>query len=351
MHLSRIQKIYFNNSLKIGLLAGFLTVIIKTIFTSKFVMPEWFFTFGAGFLGGFTISVFEDFYADQKLKKYKFAKALLIRAIVYSTIIKICYFLDMLADPANYEISLLEKLFQWESLSEYWAFIIEFGIPILVLFLFVTVFSLAFQVNKMLGTGVLKNFITGRYHQPKSEKRIFMFLDLKSSTSIAERLGHVEYSKFLQEFFLELDEAIIETKGKLYQYVGDEIVMIWRYDQGFKDNNCVKFFFLVEQRIDEIKKKFFDKFGVFPEYKAGLHCGEVSIAQIGSIKRDIAYHGDPMNTTARICGTCNKVDKRFLISKDILDNIILNGDFKIEDMGEFLLRGKRKPIELYSIDK
>ncbi|MBI9072279.1 MAG: adenylate/guanylate cyclase domain-containing protein [Melioribacteraceae bacterium] len=87
----------------------------------------------------------------------------------------------------------------------------------------------------------------------------------------------------------------------------------------------------------------------FPEYKAGLHCGEVSVAQIGSIKKDIAFHGDPMNTTSRICLTCNEVGEELLISKDLLNELSPNGDYEFKEMGEFMLKGKKNSVELFGI--
>ena len=41
-------------------------------------------------------------------------------------------------------------------------------------------------VNDKYGPGVFRDFLLGRYFQPKREERIFMFLDIKSSTTIAE---------------------------------------------------------------------------------------------------------------------------------------------------------------------
>ncbi|WP_219011061.1 hypothetical protein [Aquimarina litoralis] len=47
-----------------------------------------------------------------------------------------------------------------------------------------------------------------------------MFLDLNSSTSIAEKIGHMKYSQLIQDCFDQLD--MTEDFGaEIYQYVGD----------------------------------------------------------------------------------------------------------------------------------
>ncbi|MCK5573586.1 MAG: adenylate/guanylate cyclase domain-containing protein, partial [Bacteroidetes bacterium] len=190
------------------------------------------------------------------------------------------------------------------------------------------------------------------YHRPRREERIFLFLDLKSSTSIAEQLGPDAYSAFLQTLYSELDEAIIETKGELFQYIGDEIVMVWTTTNGVENHNCIRFFFLVEKRIEELKDTFVERFGVVPEFKAGLHYGEVLIAEIGSYRKDIAYHGDPINTASRICATCGKVGKRFLFSADMLAFFSqLKDTYDFTVMGMFDLKGKKKAVGLLSIEE
>ena len=64
------------------------------------------------------------------------------------------------------------------------------------------------QVNLMLGEGNLFKLLQGKFYTPNEEKRIFMFLDLQSSTELAERLGHIKYSKLVQDCFNDLGLAI-----------------------------------------------------------------------------------------------------------------------------------------------
>lgn len=99
------------------------------------------------------------------------------------------------------------------------------------------------EVSENLGQGVLRNFLTGKYHSPTEEERIFMFLDMKSSTTIAEKLGHVKYFKLLKEYYADLSDSIIKYSGEVYQYVGDEIVVSWTIKNGLSKANCIGCFF------------------------------------------------------------------------------------------------------------
>jgi adenylate cyclase len=79
------------------------------------------------------------------------------------------------------------------------------------------------QVSDKFGQGVLISFLLGKYYRPKEDDRIFMFMDLKSSTTSAEKLGHIKYSQFIQDCFFDITDVITKYDAKIYQYVGDEL--------------------------------------------------------------------------------------------------------------------------------
>lgn len=208
------------------------------------------------------------------------------------------------------------------------------------------------QVNKKIGHRILLNLLLGRYHKPKEENRIIMFLDLTSATKIGEKLGAYKYSLFLKDFFFDIDDAINETKGTVSQFVGDEVMVIWDSNKGVEHNNCVRLFYLVEEKINLSKERYIEKYGFFPEFKAGIHYGKVIITQVGGTKQEIAYHGDTVNTTARIRSECNIVNEKLLISAELLSLMSdIDNDFIIESKGIFSLKGKDNVIGLFSIKK
>ena len=218
-------------------------------------------------------------------------------------------------------------------------------------FLMTLLISFINQVNKKYGPGVLLPLIFGKYRNPVEEERIFMFMDLKSSTTIAETLGHISYSAFIRDSFWDINQVLSPHNAEVYQYVGDEIVVSWKVDDGLRNNCCVLFFFACEnqflKRVDHYKTKY----GFFPEFKAGLHMGKITAVEIGDIKRDIAYHGDTINTTARLQSVCNTYDKRFLISEYMLNNSDLRDYFRTEALGMIQLKGKLTQIGIASIEK
>ncbi len=207
------------------------------------------------------------------------------------------------------------------------------------------------EISNNIGHGVLINFFIGKYHQPKEEVRIFMFLDMKSSTTIAENLGHIKYFEFLKAYYKDLSLPIIEHSGELYQYVGDEMVISWPIKKGVQDQNCIRCFFKMKEAIKAKKEWFKKEFNVIPGFKAGLHFGKVTIGEVGNLKKEIVFTGDVLNTTARIQSLCNEYEVDNLISEDLIHALNLNGEFKLSPLGIKELKGKQKLISLYSLSK
>lgn len=218
--------------------------------------------------------------------------------------------------------------------------------------LFIAVFTiLGIQINDKYGPGIFTSFLLGRYFHPKAEERIFMFLDLRSSTEIAEQLDELEYFEFLKEFFKDATTGILKAKGEIYQYVGDEIVISWPFLRGLENSNCVKAYFEVKKSIGKEAAKYKSKYGIVPSFKVGLHGGKVISGEIGLIKRDIAFSGDILNTAARIQSKCNELGVDLLISQDLHDQLAMpSGRYVARSVGNVDLRGKSEAMTLYTID-
>ncbi len=211
-------------------------------------------------------------------------------------------------------------------------------------------FALFFsEINQYVGDGVLYNFLFGKYHRPRTEIRIFMFLDMKASTTIAESLGHSKYFELLKDYYADMTNPILETAGEIYQYVGDEIVVSWPSEAGVKDNNCIRCFEKISRRISKKADKYIAAYGLVPEFKAGYHIGEVTTGEIGIIKKDIIYTGDVLNTTARIQHECNTYNASALISGALLEELQKEDPISITEIGRLTLRGRKEPIRLHSV--
>ncbi len=205
------------------------------------------------------------------------------------------------------------------------------------------------QMSAMAGPRVLVNLLLGKYHQPKTETRIFMFLDMKSSTTIAERLGHEKFFRLVQECFRDLTDSAIRRNVEIYQYVGDEAILTWTPDRGLDDCNCLHVFFEFKQTLQDRADFYLEQFGVLPEFKAGANLGPATVAEIGIIKRDIAYLSDVLNTAARLESVCNQHGAELLITDSLKADLPETDAFDCSFIGDLDLRGKNETIKVYAV--
>ena len=177
-----------------------------------------------------------------------------------------------------------------------------------------------------------------------------MFMDLQSSTSIAEELGHLRYSGFIRDSFMDINQVINKYNAEIYQYVGDEIVVSWRIAEGLTNLDCIRFYFACGEQFAKRSAYYEEQYGRLPFFKAGLHGGKITAVEIGEIKRDIAYHGDTINTAARIQSLCNTYGKSLLVSKLFMEYEGFAEQFSYELLGSVALKGKQEAVELVSVE-
>lgn len=206
---------------------------------------------------------------------------------------------------------------------------------------------LAIEVNEKYSRGVFLNIMMGKYLQPREERRIIMFLDLKDSTPIAEKLGHKEYFKFIRDFIFYISSGLIQHDGRIYQYVGDEIVVWWPESEA-NAKKIIPSLLAARKELNTKAERFRRKYGTIPEYKAGIHTGIVTVGQVGIVKKDLVMSGDAINTAARIRTACSDVNQKYLASKEVIDLLNLK-DWQAESLGEVDMKGKNQSIELFAL--
>ena len=297
---------------------------------------------------GLLIGAMEVLYFSKLFRQKSFVKKIVYKALIYLAII-ISFLL--IGAAISYSVDLNTGVFTKRVWDNVWAFYLSYAFISFEVYMAVVIGVCLFyaEVSENLGQGVLANFFTGKYHTPVEEERIFMFLDMKSSTTIAENMGHVKYFEMLREYFSDLSNPIIRYSGEIYQYVGDEIVVSWKLKNGLQNNNCIQCFFAMKAAVKKQIRKYNEKFGLLPDFKAGFHLGKVTTGEIGVIKKDIIFTGDVLNTTARIQGLCNTYEVDILISRDLIKKLDLHSQFQIKTLGEKELRGRDEKIELFTI--
>jgi adenylate cyclase len=302
-----------------------------------------------GFLITSISSAAEIYFFPSKLKRLNFSIELFIRSLFYILVVILSTLIVVLLHESMEDSTGLIQVIYGKDFNNF----LHTDFIYIFIFAFFGSFILNFiwQINKMLGKGRLINLILGKYRRPKIETRVFMFLDLKSSTTLGEKLGADQYSRLLQDFFYDLTDPVLETKGEVYQYIGDEVVLTWKEGKVPFNEGYLKCYFGIKEKINERKEYYTRKYGIIPEFKAGVHIGEAVVTEVGDFKKEIVFHGDVLNTASRIQAQCNVLKQELLISHTALEKINTDGKYSAKSMGIFKLRGKEKEVELFAVSK
>jgi adenylate cyclase len=213
------------------------------------------------------------------------------------------------------------------------------------------VFVFIVDVNSLLGQNVLLNFITGRYYAPRVESRVFLLIDMEGSTGLAERLGPLAFHRLVSRFVNDLTEPIVTARGEIHRYVGDEVIATWKLEEGIASARCITACFGAMQRLADRAPDYRREFGAPVAVRAGLHCGPVVTGEMGTVRKEIVFLGDTVNTAARIQDLCRETGDRVLASADLIDRFELPPGIAKRSLGDLRLRGKGADLALYALTR
>ena len=210
--------------------------------------------------------------------------------------------------------------------------------------------NLALGITNIIGPRAFLNFVTGRYHTPIEEDRFVLFVDIAGSTGLAERLGGVGIHRLLDRTFRLLSLSVIDYRGEVLSYVGDEVIVTWPERSGAIECRPLRCFAAMRDELSRASGQLEREFGVVPRIRGSLHFGPVIIGEIGDLKRAIAFNGDVMNTAARLEELSRSVDGGFLASRAAMQRFHSAPPFAVRDLGRLPIRGRADGIDVVGID-
>lgn len=285
----------------------------------------------AGLLGGgLYIFVLRD-----RWRKLAYFRAVAIMAMLLLAVV--LSFTLFLPTMERSHLSVSERMFSFQFASTYFYWLLLMAGTMLMV-----------RLNDQYGNGGI-SYLTGFYHKPRQEMRIFMFLDMRSSTAIAERLGHTKYFELLNELYADITDPILYSRGEIYQYVGDEISVSWSFRKGVGRQRCIRCFLDIRRKLKARAAHYEARYGMAPVFKAGFHYGPVTTGEVGLVKKERIYSGDVVNTAAHIQNQCNAHGVDNLISQDLINVLRLPKTYPLREIGSTELKGKSQAIRLWTL--
>ena len=204
-------------------------------------------------------------------------------------------------------------------------------------------------VNKSIAEKVLKEEIA--LGGERKEATIF-FSDIRSFTSISEKLQPEEVVEFLNQYMTRMVDCVNQTGGVVDKFIGDAIMAVWGVpvSSGHDARDAVDGALMMRRALADFNrgrggdKKPLIKIG------CGINSGVVVAGQIGSTERmEYTVIGDAVNLASRIEALNKPFGSDILVSEDTLKE--LGGLYLVEPMEAIKVKGKKEPQKIYAVLK
>jgi adenylate cyclase len=274
--------------------------------------------------------------ARQWIGRLSFGVALILRSLVYSLVI-----MSVHATIHYVRLSYGGTLFANHSFMDAFVLIVIAAIAI----------NFVIQIANLLGPRTLINFFTGRYHRPREEHRFVLFVDIAGSTGLAERLGGIGIHRFLDRTFRLLTGTVVDYRGEILGYVGDELIATWPEKTGAVDARPLRCFLAMRETLEQAAQRLSREFGAAPKIRGSLNFGPVIVGEIGDFKRAIVFNGDTMNAAARLEELSRTVDGGFLAARAAIDRFDKAVPVRLRDLGAMPIRGRAEAIAVMGLEQ
>ena len=196
------------------------SVLFGSILNTGFSWYIAYASIGTATVIGLPIFAFELFYVNSPLgvgfRRWPFARFIIVRFALW------CAWIFIATHLSNHWFGGADGPLLGDG-EVWWTIVFSFAVGFSVV--------LSLTLNRLIGPGVFRSFLLGRYHTPREEERALLFIDLAGSTAIAERIGATRFLELMNEFVHDVGVALEGSGGVIYQYVGDEAIITWRLDR------------------------------------------------------------------------------------------------------------------------
>ena len=218
-------------------------------------------------------------------------------------------------------------------------------------------FYLNFRTQYKLRQQIKKQF--EHYLDPRQVKRLqdnpellklggerryctFLFTDVRGFTSLSEKLEPEQVTDIMNKALTIQSDAVKKYGGMVDKYIGDAMMAIFNapLDLDMHEDRAIL-------TAIEIKKKMREA-GLGIDIGIGINSGVAVIGNMGSETRfDFTALGDAVNLAARMESSCKEVGEDIVIAQGTAEQT----DIKLNRLDDIYVKGKEKPIQIYTISE
>src|SRR5215510_5314616 len=174
-----------------------------------------------------------------------------------------------------------------------------------------------------------------------------MICDLRDFTRISDNWPRDDVIDLLNGYFDAMSEPIVRHGGEILKFIGDGLLAIFPLSQPSACANLLRAVTEARQAMIALNQRNGETGREPLNYGIGVHVGDVMYGNIGSRTRlDFTVIGPAVNMASRLEALTKQLGRKVLLSRAFAD--LVQGDFDLERVGEYPVRGFSDPIELFA---
>jgi adenylate cyclase len=174
-----------------------------------------------------------------------------------------------------------------------------------------------------------------------------MICDLRDFTAISDNWPRDDVIDLLNGYFDAMSEPITRHGGEILKFIGDGLLAIFPLSQRGACANLLHAVTEARQAMIALNESNGQAGRAPLNYGIGVHVGDVMYGNIGSRTRlDFTVIGPAVNMASRLETLTKQLGRPVLLSRAFADHVA--GEFELERVGEYPVRGFNDPIELFA---
>lgn len=179
-----------------------------------------------------------------------------------------------------------------------------------------------------------------------------MFTDIRSFTSISEKLSPEELITLMNDFLTPMSNLVMENRGTIDKYMGDAMMAFWNAPLEVPDHALMacKSALEMNKALIPINEKQKEKDGentITLKAGIGIATGEASVGNMGS-KQRFAYSalGDTVNLASRLEGQTKNYGVTNLVNEQ---TVISCPELAFIEADIIKVKGKQEPVRIFTL--
>ncbi|MEM7507613.1 MAG: GAF domain-containing protein [Pseudomonadota bacterium] len=197
--------------------------------------------------------------------------------------------------------------------------------------------------DRLLAEGGQEELLGG-----KDTTATILFSDVRSFTTITEKLGAQGTVALLNDYFERMVDCISDEGGILDKFIGDAIMAAFGVpvSRGEDEDRAMRAAIAMISRLWEWNADRTQKNLLTLDMGIGLNTDHIVAGNIGSPKRmDYTMIGDGVNLAARLESACKQYNARILLSEFTQKR--LRGIYRLREIDRVVVKGKTEPVSVF----